>query len=90
MKRALETLLLALALGLAGYVALRVQARRSGSGASAAPVMTREGRDVEDPRRSVSAVRPPQTVKEVPMIRVDHPPKSRARAQVPPPSPAGR
>jgi len=78
MKRALELLLVSAALVLAGFVTLRVLARRQPAWEPGSGAATRAGRDVEDPRKPEAEPYAP-AVKGLPMIKLGSPPRSRPR-----------
>ena len=83
MKRVLEVLLVAAALGLAGFMALHLLSRSAPPSALA----PRPGPDVAD-RAATQRARPvPSIVTSLPMIQLAAPPHRRPRAVDVPPAP---
>ena len=84
MIRALEVLLVAAALVLAGFVAIHLMSRR---GAAPSVLSPKPGPDVKDPSAPPNLRPVPSAVKGLPMIKLTVPPRRRPRAVDVPPAP---
>ena len=90
MKRALEALLVAAALVLAGFVTLRLASRRAPQDARQSVESQRPGRDVENSSAPPSSGPVASAVKGIPMIKLTSPPRRRSHAVEVPPADAPR
>ncbi len=90
MKRALEAVVIAAALGLAAFIGRAWLARRAAR--PGAPVASYPGADVEDPRAPAAPVGPLRRgVTRLPMVHMTVPPnRLRTESAPPPPPPATR